>query len=350
MDINQSLFDIIGIFIGFICIILLLSIVVTSMVQAIQAAFRVRARNLKRGIQALIDNLFAKGSRESNALAIKALNAKNICFLGRNDVAVRLSVPPISYIDPKDLPAALVEAGLNEAKGREEEITGSFNKLWNQMENRFLFIIRNITFVCAILVAGYFQVSTPSLLEKLSTDRILRHHLEEVAKGIEKPVLFMTNGEVSEKALAALKDEFPAVKKKIEEAGGIERENVDIVAELQTILADIGKENAKIINRYNELRDGIDTEQKEAAVKQAEAVTGALAKINIKGWPEQWEFYFKDGAVQWRNLIGVLITAVFLSLGAPFWFKMLREALRLKDLLSTGVKRLSEQEQKQQTR
>jgi hypothetical protein len=42
--------------------------------------------------------------------------------------------------------------------------------------------------------------------------------------------------------------------------------------------------------------------------------------------------------VQWGNVIGVLVTAILLSFGAPFWFERLKNVVKFKDALSKGLK------------
>ncbi len=282
MDFSHSLFDILGVFIAFICIMLLLSLVVTSMIQVIQASLRLRARNLKKGLQSIIENLYGKDSGDAGKLALKVLHAKNICFLGRindrPDISLkRFLGPPVSYVDPRDLPRAFKHAGLDDAEeeARAKEIKASFDKMWNQLENRFLLRIRFVTIICAIIVAGYFQISTPDLLKKLSANQAGQGQAAAAVNGAQGPAAGSQGKEVVQKALARLAAEYPEVQKEIE--------------------------------------------------------------IDIDGWPEKWAFYY-DGSVQVRNIVGVLITAVLLSMGAPFWFERLKEAVKLRDVLSKGIK------------
>lgn len=344
MDFSQSLFDILGVFIAFICIILLLSLVVTSMIQAIQAFLRLRARNLKKGLQSIIENLYGKNSDDAGKLALKVLHAKNICFLGRINERPDISLkrflgPPVSYINPGDLPRAFKHAGLDDAEdeARAKEIKASFDKLWNQLENRFLLRIRFITIVCSIVVAGYFQISTPDLLKKLSTNKAWQDQVTAAVKGVQGPVAESQGKAMSQKALADLAVEYPEVQKKIETLGSIGPDRASIVAGLETILADTGERKAEIIDRYNALLYVMMTEQIDAAAKKTGETVGTLARIDINGWPQKWNFYY-DGSVQVRNIVGVLLTAVLLSMGAPFWFERLKEAVKLRDILSKGIK------------
>ena len=141
MEFGQGILDIIGVFIGFISIILLLSVLVTSLVQAFQSSLRLRARNLKKGLQSIVDTHWQLDSKTSGDLALKALNAKHICILGRKSdpttTVSRLIGPAISYINPKDLPEALREAGLEIDPQLEQKVLDSFNRIWNQMETQY---------------------------------------------------------------------------------------------------------------------------------------------------------------------------------------------------------------------
>ena len=51
MTFGQNLLDIIAVLIGFIAVMLLLSLLNTALVQATQAIIRMRGRNLKNGIR-----------------------------------------------------------------------------------------------------------------------------------------------------------------------------------------------------------------------------------------------------------------------------------------------------------
>ena len=66
-----------------------------------------------------------------------------------------------------------------------------------------------------------------------------------------------------------------------------------------------------------------------------------LSLINVTPWRYGTVFYLHNGNVQLRNILGVLATAILLSLGAPFWFKTLKRGLALRDVLSPENERES---------
>jgi hypothetical protein len=75
--------------------------------------------------------------------------------------------------------------------------------------------------------------------------------------------------------------------------------------------------------------------QVQAAVQDAKALYGIDVLTLPKQLPSQWPFGFTPG---------VLASALLLSLGAPFWYNVLKDAVRLRSSLS--VKDDQEREQR----
>ena len=59
-----------------------------------------------------------------------------------------------------------------------------------------------------------------------------------------------------------------------------------------------------------------------------------LSIIDIAPWRYGNAFYWKEGAVRVGNLMGVLLTAILLTLGAPFWYGALKKGVAFRDLLA----------------
>jgi hypothetical protein len=72
--------NVLGILIAFVTVILLLSMVVTGLVQATSAVLRLRSRNLQRGVAALLSKYVDDGRSKSNyrGLAARVLNDPNL--------------------------------------------------------------------------------------------------------------------------------------------------------------------------------------------------------------------------------------------------------------------------------
>lgn len=131
---------------------------------------------------------------------------------------------------------------------------------------RFQYFVRLITIAWAVIVAGSFQVSAPTLFSALSSDPALA---QQIAKG---------NAEI-----------------------------------------------ARLASRSGE---------PDAASGQARAAK--LDVFGIQFWKQGSAFYVdrskQDWNWHWDAIIGVLLTAILLTFGAPFWFEQLRTLAALRDL------------------
>ncbi|MHC4696542.1 MAG: hypothetical protein ACYTFA_07365 [Planctomycetota bacterium] len=341
--------EVLGIVIAFITIVLLLSILVTSLVQMSQALLRLRARNLKTGLAALIlkarerptEKPTRRNKKAAREDAAKILNADNIALINR--VAKPTSLfrglfgPKVSWVEVKELPDAIKEevSDLNEDK--RNQIQQDFERVQRPLQGRFLKTMRLWTIAWALFIAAIFQVSTPALLSDLAKDterreRILAGLDEELAHAGE--TLAQVNHEdASEEALQVLQSRYPELRQRIGQASGVGVSKDVMVEELALVLEGVSQ-RAEILEQYEELLEWLAEEQLGQARFQAERSMQRLAHYEVQVWPDDWSFYFAEGEVQLDAILGVLITAILLSLGAPFWFEQLRNVARLRDVLA----------------
>ena len=59
-----------------------------------------------------------------------------------------------------------------------------------------------------------------------------------------------------------------------------------------------------------------------------------LAEFNFEPLPNDWG-YFVDKDNWFKNWVGLLMSTVLVSLGAPFWFSTVRNLIGLRDALSS---------------
>jgi hypothetical protein len=355
MSLGQNLFDIIGVLIGFITVMLLLSLVVTGIVQAFQAGIRLRARNLKKGIEALLEIAIGK-SGANKKIAADILNAANFVVIGKrkdpNSFISRLTGSVVSYIDPQQLFKVFHEK-LGSRKDLKKIFISKINDYWSvlelQMQKQFLKYIRIITTVCALAIAFYFQVSAPDLLNKLSIDSEYRAKIVAEATNMtdesgEKPKIILNYKDVSTLALADVKEKYPNVKEILAKVNASGKTKSELLGEFEEVFADKIPNVGEVKNFYEQQLDKYYQEESERSQEQVRAAIDKLGYFNINGWQYGWAFYIKNKAVQWKNIIGVLITMMLLTFGAPFWFDRLKDVLKLKDILSKGVKNEEEKE------
>ena len=356
--------DILGVMIAFVSIILLLSILVTALVQALQAALRLRAWNLSRGLADLIfefetDKAEAKGDSTDAAappaaaphlqdcrnLAEKVLTAPSIALMDRasrhQGLARILMGPNVSWVDADKLPGVL-ETKLKGGRADAEALASAFKASYPLLQRRFQSKVRLLTFGVALVVAVAFQVSAPQLLGELRDDAERRNAivagadrlLETAAADIKR----LDFEDAAVEALQVLQVEFPDRRDLIGEASGIGTTRRAIVEELALALED-APEGPQILRRYEMLLDTLAREQIDTARQVAGGARSQLAEYGIFLWPEGSDFYFEAGEVGFGTLrgnavLGVLVTAILLSLGAPFCYEMLRNLANLRDTLS----------------
>src|ERR1700751_2515186 len=104
--------QVLGVLIAFVTVILLLSMVVTGMVQATQATLRLRSRNLQQGVASLLAKHAQSplSASEYRGFAARVLNHDNIAVLTKVDRPDswprRLLGPKVSWVDPPELAKA----------------------------------------------------------------------------------------------------------------------------------------------------------------------------------------------------------------------------------------------------
>jgi hypothetical protein len=150
------------------------------------------------------------------------------------------------------------------------KINNSFDQAIDRVAQRFTASTRAITFVGALLVAGALQVDTIGLVNRLSADDKLRDAFVSRAASIQG----VASASVADQATGA--------------TPGAERIDLQYMA----FLADNG------------------------------LLTAARTRSQ---WMARW------GEI---NLVGVLITSLLLSLGAPFWYNALGRLLQLRSILA----------------
>ena len=130
---------------------------------------------------------------------------------------------------------------------------------------------------------------------------------------------------ISEAALSELQRQHPETAELIEQAAGIGDSRGHIIDELDLILREEGYINrTMLVEEYARLLDQEHQRNMVASASQFNKTTGDLALLNIDPWQGGWGFY-----ADWRNALGVFITTILISLGAPFWYDLLRTSVNL---------------------
>ncbi|HUU17713.1 MAG TPA: hypothetical protein VMW72_11225 [Sedimentisphaerales bacterium] len=413
---QNSLFEILAILIGFAGIMLVLSLLVTALTQAIAHFLSIRAKNLEAGLaellasaqqqrikpdfvrassdlsaklalknktEAILNSLkqngitgkiFDKAAKDcANALAeyqeankafeerrasttpgpqqtkskanIKKtaeetakdiLESNSLMKQGKISYLPKFMAPKASWVLKEELEMLLHEQSKEHSELTTEVIEKAmswFSRMERGLSQRFSVIMRCITFGCALLVAVVFQVSAPDVLKRLSTDPQYRAKAEMEAINLvskhEADYTALTRYEdVSAKALEQLQENHPDLQETLEEVSGIGNAKNDILDELSVVLED-NPRRQELVVEYESILDKLHREGYEQAGKMIEESIGTLALFDIAAFSHGAGFYWNI-----QNLLGILMTIVLISLGAPFWFSTLRRLVALRDVLA----------------
>jgi hypothetical protein len=288
------LFDVAGIFVAFAATMLLLSLIVTAINQAVQAVFRIRGRNLRYGLASALSGADVTPPKESTKLADEILNNSDAAALRRaknpTSLMSTLKGPAATWIEPDALKEMLELAitdnpGLLSSVGVKlsvDEIVTNFKRLDAPLRNRFRTTMQVVSIISGLLIALLFQLSAPHFVQDLSTDP--------------------------------------------------ERRAAYITATQNTL--DRTQQAANALNDRQVSRELLEAQLEVAAVT-AQSATQTLAIIDIVPLRHGMTYYTQFPAAA-SHIVGVLMTAILISLGAPFWYQALQKGIRWRDLFAGG--------------
>ncbi len=326
---QNALFDTLGVLIGFVGVMLILSLLVTALTQAVVGLVGIRARNLRFGLDRLLEQA-AKTKPQAGQDAAAAPKAADV--LKTNKLTEKGLLSTTTWVLSDELGRLLKESHLL----GEEQIKAAqtwFPHMERALSQRFQAITRLITFGCAFLVAVVFQVSSPDLLTRLSTDARFRESAVAAAEqlaakyGVEDPRSWKYE-DVSEKALEQLQQRHPDLAAQLEEVSGVGRTLDDVLAEMTLVFEKSPQRNA-LVAEYKTLLDELDEQRVRRAQEQAREIGNQLALLNISPFSGGWKYYASAS-----HVLGILVTMVLISLGAPLWFNTLSWLMSLRDFMA----------------
>ena len=327
--------DVLGLVIAFSVVMLLLSLMVTSLGQATQHAFRLRSRNLQNGVAAAINQTSSEDAATSKQIAAELMNSVAVTPLGGatkpNSGIAKYRGPEVTWVDPEALKKAFSE--ISNANGIEpDKVADLFKKSDLPLKKRFSLTMRIVSFFWALVIACVFQISTPALVEQLSVDPVLR---QQIASRADEVIVYASgkleqidnDAEVYSAVVQSMVHKYPDLKKQFE---GLDTDTAWL-GDLSEELADVIETDSRADAIVESFEDALSAAYKKAsdkALDSAKSTANQLSMINIT--PFRYGRSFYNSA---ENLIGLLMTVILLSLGAPFWFNTLKTAVSFRDLL-----------------
>lgn len=246
-----------------------------------------------------------------------------------------------------------------------------FDQTIDRVSQRFTFSAHAITFFVALVVAFAIQLDTIALVNRLSSDDAFRAAVADqvpaLIKDAGKQALTGPGGSAPGKTTPASTQSNPSTnetgKSAAQTTGAPQGQNspqTEAVAKgvaAKTDKNQAGKNSAHTTNDRGEqpgsqtagqTPSGTSTPQPNQGGGSPSDNQGAQAKIYklletngvvapTRGLIWQWDWL--PLKIDWqleggRQLLGILISALLLSLGAPFWFNALQNLLRLRSALA----------------
>ena len=168
------------------------------------------------------------------------------------------------------------------------KINSKFDLIIDRVSERFTFNARIVTFFCAALVAMAVQLDTITLVNRFAMDEATRAAIVNAA------ITTQTSESRENQS-----EEAEAIAKRAEETAN-------------TLYRTLSSEGILSVPKIN-------------IVKLFEPDGNVSLKGVFHAWIENWKNV---------NLLGVLISIILLTLGAPFWYSVLGKLLLLRSLLA----------------
>lgn len=362
---------------AFAVVMLLLSLVITTFVQLVVVGLSLRHRNLIWGVTKVLERSPVL-RRHATEITNKALAHPAICA-SRRKAAVVGSEELITVLrelasdsdntltqdTKKALQDAFKEAIPPESKHHANQLSEEFKKLFpteaikmeqvvglfkekstklagdldkwfdtvmSRATDRFAVHTRWWTVVFSVILAIALQIDSLDLIRRLSTDTEIRASLASMAdQALERADATLLAESVAVGALEAVRKAFPDITP------------FEIPAELRTRAQGSGWLN-KQFNQHEKLEEMQTLYFKEfdAAARERLGNLGdemldlrsELQKSGLIFLPKTWAEYQRRWAEWDGHFLGVLMSALLLSLGAPFWFNALRTMASLRPVLA----------------
>jgi hypothetical protein len=238
-----------------------------------------------------------------------------------------------------------------DAQGDIEQFKGYLEDWYNETMDRAAGWYKQYTQVI-LLVVGFgiamvFNVDTLAIIKKLEKDPKLREQLVAQSEAYAKahPNLvdeLKAEEKKNEKIISDMRDTAqskPAPLKSLDPAG-LKKQDSAYAAKRASLDSASQAHYQTLVNQRNTLFKRADS-----------LVQGDLKKINNSlalGWNEEKRYteakgWHKIGVViklvfctSWIKFLGLLLTAIAISLGAPFWFDLLNKLVKLRSALKGG--------------
>ena len=379
--------------IGFAVVMSVVSLLIMIITQAVSAAFGLRGKNLSDALEAMLHKIDPDINKQSNDVAKRLADAVLTRPVISDSTLSMCKRWPVTWkrasaIRPDELLQVLRDIGNGKAslaadaatnqsdpvrKAAEgilqkldavsalraadpalSELEAWFNSAQDRAQQWFAMHTRIVTIIAAFVVAFVLQLDAIQLLRRVSADPDVRTKLVADADAVQKEsTKVLQNADAPDSAtnkeiVAELRREkHPEIGAKLDQSptyGTL----ADVDSWIRSQLADTPNSD-KIVTDYNQL---FFQKKLGSSSKDLAEVNKGLENTGLQLLPFPYPKVFDDNphrkwwqifSGQWswpkQRLLGILVSAALLSLGAPFWFNILKSLTNLRPLLAREVEK-----------
>ncbi len=263
----------------------------------------------------------------------KSWHAPLVAALGKNDGSVAELVKRAGGVLPPstvDAIASQVSAAFGVGQGIANELRAHFQSTMDRVTQRFVTHSRLFTIAISFPVAFCVQLDVSQIYLRLSADPKLRAELVAQAGQIVDESPLGAERERAQAALEAAREGNATLEKA--ELGGV----ATAAAARIWIRAELGgdPQAEEVLQKFER---EMFTRNKTALRERYDELNASLGSLDllslggVDAWRERWP---DDERASWRHLLGILFGGALLSLGAPFWFNLLKTLMNLRPTLA----------------
>lgn len=334
--------------IAFAAIMLGVSVLVTALTQVVNAILGLRSKSLVWGLETLLTYIDPDFKEHARKIVDKILRHHLLSHTGgRRATAIRQDEFVALLEDTMSQENFAAGIGTVEQQRRVSAEAGGagdattfkfkipaeylstlelwFDRVMDRVSERFALRARWVTVGFALILAVALHLDAIALFEKFYSDAELRTSLVQ-STGVlldHANDVFALSGSGYTEAVARLKASNAAAKPL-----GMPPEFYSAAAARDWIYAQIGDSSAAaaLIVEYNNILNAVLREKIGRLVNVADSIRSDLNQTRFTLIPNpypQWPY-------GWRPIIGMITSMILLSLGAPFWYNVLKSLANLR--------------------
>ena len=309
---------------AFVVLLLLLSLVVTALVQAAIALLDLRGGNLKSAIVTILRQ-GGVDQKDVEAIADRIVKYPALKGAFRRAKAVR----------KEELLLVLKALQVTDASVQ-QGVESWFQPVMDRSSDWFVAKSRFFTVGFSLALALGLGVDAIATYGRLLRDPGLRANLIASADAVTRQAEQMLEGEpvrLAAAQVAASEDGAEALREVPSELVSCRQVDGWLASKRPALPADAREKFENVRERF---KSACEEQSQKLLTGTAANLTGLNEQLQAGGIDLCWA-RTKLTEVKGRQIIGMLLTGILLSLGAPFWFNVLRQMATLRPVVAQKI-------------